>query len=93
MSKWLTKEVSMPKKFIEMNLRYFDDETTIYEEKIRGVKVVCNNKIFIGYAKYSEPHQLTGIGRKANNNGLWHNRHFCYLGLFSMASGHELCYN
>lgn len=46
MSKWLTKEVSMPKKFIEMNLRYFDDETTIYEEKIRGVKVVCNNKIF-----------------------------------------------
>ena len=45
MGGWLNKNVNMPQKFIDLGLRYVNDDNTYYEpQKIR--KIICNNKIF-----------------------------------------------
>jgi len=45
---WLKKVYKMPQKFIDLNLRFYGDNTTIYEPQIKHSKrkVICGNMIF-----------------------------------------------
>lgn len=47
-SKYLTKEINMPKLYYDKGLRYFGDEDTEYNirENAMGEKVICDNVIY-----------------------------------------------
>lgn len=44
---WLNKRTTMPKEFVDMDLRYFDDKTTVYKHRTKGIKKIhYNGKIY-----------------------------------------------
>ena len=59
MSSWLRSNHKMPKKFIDLDLRYLNDNT-IYEKQThpRSRKVICDNKIFMTIKEFSEHYNL-----------------------------------
>lgn len=48
MTNWLCGHSNMPKEFLELNLRYLNDNTTTYEiqKGITGKQIICDNKTF-----------------------------------------------
>lgn len=51
---WLINKNGMPKKFIDLGLRYLDDDKTIYKENKQTIAVICENKIFETIKKCSK---------------------------------------
>lgn len=61
MSNWLIGDNRMPQKFIDMNLRYLDDNTIVYQaqdKNNKGKQVICDNKVFKSVKLCSEYYNI-----------------------------------
>ncbi len=70
---WLRKKCRMPQQYIDLGLRFLDDENTIYysqDEKriINNKKVICDNKVFNSIKECADYYNI-----KANNITRWLN--------------------
>ena len=63
MRSWLNKTHNMPQEFIDLGLKYLDDEDTVYvlQDKPQKRKVICDNKIFDSIAECASWYDIKPI--------------------------------